>query len=565
MVFLQAQLMRVCRGTIQYMTPEIPKHKFFTPELILRLVLFATMFVVVFTFALVSIFGYQIDIKNANLNPTSMIQVSTVPTGSSVSINGQSLSFFSNNRASVVSGNYRIDVSRDGFYDWRTVLPIRSRTVWWLDARLIPKVKRVATVKTYNTLLASYASPDRRWILNYLSSNLYELVDLRDDKPIYRTINLKTLLQTSLAEQDLVFYDWNLASDAMFFRDKISNKMYSVGINNRNHLINLSSSYPTLVFDQVKVGGDGGKTLYVLSNQELHRINLSRLGLTHKVASGVVKYRIINRDRVVVARTMSTNPSYVSLAIYDHNKGQLFEFERLPSDGSMFLEAFESRYDGYFYIALYNNHKFRVWRGDSVELNLPAKQLTEEDNARLSEDSLTLRQFKVANPFFRSYFSTYLESDPENVFVGGDGRLVIIDKGSAGLSTEDRQRLVDDLLKIKGGVDQFIKIADLVSINQVLVFDTNYRMNYSVQLALNSGSVALAETESSPSWLSDSVLWENIAGVVRIKDFNGQNQHKLIPADARYDIQLSANEKYVYFYQIIDNLPVLRRLQMTAI
>jgi hypothetical protein len=547
------------------MVPEIPKHKFFTSELILRLVLFATMFVVVFTFALVSILGYQIDIKNANLNPTSMIQVSTVPTGSSVSINGQSLSFFSNNRASVVSGNYRIDVSRDGFYDWRTVLPIRSRTVWWLDARLTPKVKQVATVKTYNTLLASYASPDRRWMLNYLSPNLYELVDLRDDRPIYRTINLKTLLQTSLAEQDLVFYDWNLANDAMFFRDKTSNRIYSVGVNNRNHLINLSSSYPTLVFDQVKVGGDGGKTLYVLSNQELHRINLSRLGLTHKVASGVVKYRIINRDRVVVARTVSANPSYISLAIYDHNKGQLFEFERLPSDGSMLLEAFESRYDGYFYIALYNNHKFRVWRGDSAELNLPAKQLTEEDNTRLSEDSLTLRQFKVTNSFFRNYFSTYLESDPENVFVGGDGRLVLIDKGPANLSAEDEQRLVDDLLKIKGGVGQSVKATDPVSINQVLVFDTNYRMNYLVQLALNSGSVALAEIESSPSWLSDSVLWENIVGVVRVKDFNGQNQHKLIPADARYDIQLSANEKYVYFYQIIDNLPVLRRLQMTAI
>lgn len=545
------------------MVPEIPKHKFFTVNLILRLTLFVTMFVVVFTFALVSIFGYQIDIKSVNLNPVSMIQVSTVPVGSSVSINDQALPIFSNNRVSVVAGDYKVNVSRDGFYDWQTVLPIRSRVVWWLDARLVPKVKRVATVKTYDALLASYASPDRRWLLSYLEPNLYELVDLRSDKPAYRLIDFKALLQSSLASQDLAFYDWNLANDSMFFRDKVSGKIYSVGVSSQGQLFDLSASYPTLSFSQIKVGGDGGKTLYVLSKQELYRINLSRSDSLTKIADGVIGYRIINRDRVAMLRSLSTGAdSEISAALYDYSKDQLFEFERLVSADPVFLEAFESRYDGHFYVAIYDNHKLRVWRGDAAELNHPVKQLSKEDDHR-PDDSPALQRFKTSNPSFRDYFSTYLESHPKNIFVGGDGRMIVVDNGQSSLSIDDSQRLADSMLSIKGSPLQSPRVTTPLSVNQLMVFDTNYRMSYSVQLATGSGSVAMAEPSSAPNWLSDSVLWENIVGVVRIKDFNGQNQHKLIPADTRYDIQLSANEKYVYFYQVINSLPVLRRLQMT--
>lgn len=544
------------------MTPKMPKHQFFTLNLFLRLTLFVTMFVVVFTFALTSISGYKIDFKNINLSPASMIQVSTVPAGAVTSINDQPLPFFANNRVSVVNGHHKVKVSRDGFYEWQTVLPIKARTIWWVDARLVPKVKRVATVKTYDSLLASYASPDRKWLLNHLSSGLFELVDLRSERPVYRLIDFKTILQATLVDQELVFYDWNLANDAMFFRDKISGKLYLVGMSNRSYLIDLTTSYPTLSFDQVKVGGDGGKTMYVLSKQELHRINLDRLGSTSKIVSGVISYQAINRNQVVLTQGAPIGANYkTAVAIYDGNKERLIEFDRITSDSPVFFEAFDSRYDGYFYIALYCDHKFRVWRGNLAELNPPMEQTA--NNSQTVEESLALQRFKAANPSFRDYFSVYLENHPKNIFVGGDGRLVVIDKGTITLSDIDRQKLVDDLAKVKDGSALTIAAAQPVTVNQMLVFDTNYRMNYTVSLALGVGSTAAAETKASPNWLSNEILWENLMGVVRIKDFNGQNQHKLIPADARYDIQLSANDKYVYFYQIIDNLPVLRRLQMT--
>ena len=552
------------------MPPDMPKHKFFTLNLVLRLTLFVTMFTVIFTFALASVAGYQIDLRNASLSPASMIQISTVPAGSNVSINNQALPFFSNGRASVVSGNYNIGVGRDGFYPWQMVAPVKSRTIWWVDARLVPKIKRVATVKTYQNLLSSYASPDRKWLLNHLAPNLYELVDLRGDKPSYQTLDLATAIPSFLSQQDLRFYDWNLANDTMFFRDVTSNKMYLLGLHNRNHVVDLSADYPGILFDQVKVGGDSGKTIYVLSGQDLYRINLDRPKLPIKMASGVTDYRIGNRDQVVFTQLAPAEADFkFSVVVYDFIKNHSVEFEQIRSDGPVFLEAFESKHDGYKYVALYDNHKLRVWRSDATTINSLEEApllVGSKPNSADDSDSNALRRFKLANPAFRDYFSIYLEKHPNSISVGGDGRLILVDEGELVLAPEDVTTLANNMSSIKGvRPSELISLPPLatLAVNQIFVLDTNYKNTYSIHLSLGSGSLALAEKKGSPNWLSDNVLWENVFGTIRIKDFNGQNQHKLIPANSQYDIQLSANEKYVYFYQTIGGLPVLRRLQMT--
>ncbi len=546
------------------------KHKFFTDDFILRWALSITAFVAIFTFALSSILGYQLDLQNINFVPSGIIQVIVTPPGSAVSINGQNLSFLSNNRVSLPGGNYLVNVSRDGYHDWQSVLPVKLKTVWWAEARLVPKVKQVATLKTYDSLLSSYASPDRKWILNHLSLNQFELIGVQGDKPVYNSIDFDALLGAN-NQIAVEFYDWNLAANAIVFRGQApdgTKTTYSVEMNGKRNLTNLSVAYPDIAFDQIKIASGDGKTQFVLSEGGLYRINLDRPKLYSLVADNVLEYRILNYNQILFTQQ---SPGGVALKIYDHVKEQSYLINLVSEADSVLFEAFENKSDGSYYVAMVVDNRFQVWHSDFRDLKVPASvdELLAAKKDVAESDDMVLQQFKLTNPGFKDYYFAYLDSVPKQISVAGDGRFVLLDLGQAMMSSDDYVTIAKQMQGIVGqdSPEVTLPLANqdglvLAPFHNFKLLDTNYRMTFDLKLGVDAGSSSLSEAKLAPTWLTNDIVWENQFGVIRIKDYNGQNQHKLIPADSKFDIQLSNNEKYLYFFQTIDGLPTLRRLNM---
>ena len=551
------------------MSEELPKRHFFTPALILRLIFSTLLFIFVFILALNSVFGYRVDLTKISFTPSGIIQVNTFPPNSTVTINDQTLPFLSNNRTNVTGGNYLVKVSQRDYYDWQSVLPVKLRTVWWAEAKLVPIVKWVATVKSYNNLLSSFASPDRRFLLNHLADNQFELVDLRTDTPVYQKIDFTELLPAAEAALlNLHFFDWNLGSDSLIFQDIASGSKttYKLSLNNISPtgLINLSTTFPGIKFDEIKIASSDGKTNFVRSSEALYRINFDNTGVVEKVADNVADYRVLNLNQLFFLQKQAVANHYL-LKIYDYGKKSTITFREIISSTPILFDVFENKYDGFSYIALSHEHQFFVWRINSNKIIDPLANSSTETLATQNYFEV----FKQANADLQEYFAFYNERLPIHLSIGGDGRFIVVNFAPNKISLDAYKTLADQMTKLKNqtSLTYNLPVADgdgLVAApyRDTVVIDTNYRLRFDLKLAKPSGSFSLSENVNRSSWLSSEILSENLFGVVRIKDFNGQNQHKLIPASDKYDLQYTSNHKYIYFWQVAGDKPVLRRLQM---
>lgn len=550
-------------------TSDTPPRKFFTPSLILRIILFLLTFMVIFTLSLATVIGYKINFSDVSLSPAGVIQANVIPGGSTVGVNGQALSFWSGNRANVTSGNYEISASKKGFLDWKTVVPMRSNMMWWANIRLIPTIKQVTTVKTYDVLAASYASPDRRWLLNQLNPSHYELVDLRPSVPVYYNLDFSALLPNSPM---LEFYDWNLGNHTALFRmssETGSGDFYSLNLNNRS-LTNISADYPTVKFDQIKVADASGRILVVKSGNSLVRIDLSRPGVATTIVSAASDFQVLSGNQVVYIRPAPVGANFqASLMFYDHLKLQSYEIERFENGATFDFEFFHNKHNNMYYLAVYANQKFKLWSGDFSSLKPPKKTKLEEEIVidQSTQETQIMQRFRKANPDIKNQYQTYFDLEPQQICTGGGGRFLVVDFGSESISAEDYMQLLRELRLIKNSPIPEISRpdGDIISspLNRLWLFDVTYEMDFKIRAGLNSGSpTRLSESLSPLRWLDDEIIWENIAGTIRVKDYNGQNQHKLIFADSRFDIQLSPNNKFVYFFQTIKDRPTLRRLNM---
>lgn len=540
------------------MSKKSSRHRFFTSALILRLVFSTLLFLFVFILALNSVLGYQVNLGSAEFTPTGIIQINTTPNNANVSINNQSLPFLSNNRLSVSDGNYLVSASRKDYHDWKSILPVQLKTVWWAEARLVPKVKKIAALKVYPHLTASYASPDRRWFLNYLGVNRFELLDLKDEKPLHQLIDFNKILPPEYQSLDLRFFDWNLASNSLLFQDaahpsKITFSL-SLGEVSSAGLNNLSAKFPGLIFDQIKIASGDGRTCFVLSKQGLYRLNLDQTDSLEKIADQVVDYKVLNFNQSFFLQAGVNDKEPKLLKLYDHNKKTSLVFRSLAHDAKILFDVFENKYDGYSYLALSEGHKFFVWRSDFNQINW---------SNNITNDADYFKKFKQNNPDLQEYFALYNETLPFNLSVAGDGRFVILDFAAKALSDTEYQNLLQQMTALKNTKN--IVPSDKKNLNiyrRSLVFDTNYRLKFNLNVAHPVGSVGLAEGSQAITWLNNNIIWENLFGVVRIKDYNGQNQHKLVPASPIYDVQLSPSGKYFYFWQTVNGQAILKRLQM---
>lgn len=102
--------------------------------------------------------GYRINITSGDVKPTGLIAATSDPTGAQVFING-SLKTATNQTINVEPGNYEVTIVKDGFQNWRKMLPVTPEVVSRADAYLIPSNPSLSTLTTTG-VITPIQSPD---------------------------------------------------------------------------------------------------------------------------------------------------------------------------------------------------------------------------------------------------------------------------------------------------------------------------------------------------------------------------------------------------------------------
>lgn len=295
--------------------------------------------------------GYWVN-SEFEVERQGMLQVSSVPTGADLLIDGET-SWLQRTNASktLSSGEHTITLEKEGYDTWTKTINISEGLLYRLSYPYL-FLKNRTSEKVYNTAgyLLSTVSPDRDTLLLINDTTEWTLLNLKDDNLSPKKIDVSTYFSNvSLAENasvglftsQILDADWDQNGRHLLLKTKNNDNIEWVllDVEDIKNSINLSKQFGA-EFEEIKILDDSADNLLAIQNHNLHKIDLKGKVLSAILAENVYdfdhyenevifsasnsdqKYQVglfkIGDDKVKTLATLS-EPTKVAISqFYDH-------------------------------------------------------------------------------------------------------------------------------------------------------------------------------------------------------------------------------------------------------
>lgn len=445
------------------------------------------------------VMGYSFDEKAGRLEQGGLLQFASVPQGATVTLDETRLSSRTNTKSTVAAGSHSVSFDRSGYRSWRKTIMIEPAQIGWLNyARLIPQNIKTESLRTFQELGGSLASPQRNYMLlqQSISKPEFVLVNIQGDTVRYDDLALPSSVYkapTLASGQEFILENWSFDEQAIVIRHNYDNGKVEWLLLDRSSpekSINISTLF-NIDVTKIQFAGRGNKLLFAQVADTVHRISLDERTISKPLATRVDTFQV--HDEKTIAYTSTPDDKalrHVGYASVD--MAEPYILANFPNDGQPLLISI-GQYFNRYYVAILHGTELSITRGNSLPL---------------AGSTTTLKLFiKQAVP-------------------AGATRLMISDKG----------RFV--VLQLADGYATY----DL----ELKKYD---KTTWAIQPTAQRGL----------KWLDDYMLWSDGGDKLRFYEFDGANQQNIMDVAEGYSASVSPNDKYVYAIGRIDNKLVFKR------
>ncbi|PLS81444.1 hypothetical protein CYG49_02180 [Candidatus Saccharibacteria bacterium] len=302
--------------------------------------------------------GYRFDNNSGSFYQSGLIQFRSFPDDANVIIDGKQQTIRTPSKLNVAAGEHDIVMRRDGYRDWNKRISIDEGQLLWLNyVRFIPNNITTTTVREFDAIADSLASPNRRWIVLQPNTAQPGLVfaDIRDEEnPTFKTVAIP---DTAYTKQDgatgtFELVEWNLGGRFLLIKHTVNNVQEFIRFDRENpsEAINVTAKLGAV--SKVQFAGDNGDIVYALIGNELKRASVT-VNESSSLATNVTNFVVYRGDTVGVVSTKD-NVQEVSL-IKDND---VTAVKTYPSTGPLLIAV-----NNYF-----NQDYIAVSQGNRVEL-----------------------------------------------------------------------------------------------------------------------------------------------------------------------------------------------------
>lgn len=343
----------------------------------ITMVLSILTIVVLLTFL---ILGYRLS-NNLTLDRAGLVQFISQPSGATISIDGSNISSRTPAKSMLTSGEHTISFSRDGYGAWTKTVDVHPGRVIWLNyALLLPSSPEISTVKSYDTLVASSASPNSQYLLLLLdnSTALFELIDINGNDIKTISISAQDYLSgygDPEVEHSFTIDSWNYDSNKVLLRHNYAEETewFILDIKNPANSLNLTVNYK-MSFSSIKFFTNDGRKLFVLEGG-----NLRRADIVDKTISAVLMDnvdRIANDGDTVTYVSSIGVDGFRRIGTYKDGDGGPSVLYVVNPDIAP-IKTTSGEYYGAKYMAISENNKLLVLRGSYPTFDRPATSLSQ--------------------------------------------------------------------------------------------------------------------------------------------------------------------------------------------
>lgn len=315
------------------------------------------------------VLGYRLDLKNGDVEQGALLQFRSFPSGASINLDGENLSFSTPGKKNVSAGNHTISYEFPGYEKWQKSFKTHASELLWLNyARLIPQKLVTTNLKTYPQISNMLPSPDKKWLIvqHAPDSPEFTLVDVRDDKkPVFSTLTLPEVSYSPANGQPHRFElkEWDFGARYVLVKHTVGSTVEYLKIDRTSSepqtVINISTKLGLAISD-IHFSGTSGVQFYAQETANIRKLDVGVGTISQPLVKDVTSFKLFKDD--VIAYVQKTSDEGQNVGMYLNNKAI-----RVASyDPTMPVYVDVSEYFSDYYLA--------VGRGTSVEVFMNPEQ-----------------------------------------------------------------------------------------------------------------------------------------------------------------------------------------------
>lgn len=450
--------------------------------------------------------GYQFNRTDGKIEQGGLVQFDTRPTGADVMIDGKDLGTRTASRKTLATGQHLITMQRPGYKQWRKSVDVKAGSVLWLTyARLVPNDLKPANVASFANISSTASSPDNKWmaIKDDPTSATIRLVDLSRDEVEMTNIELPAETYTAPAADKTHSFSletWNPSSRMILVKHTYDDaKIEWIVVDAQN--VTASKNVTTLLgVNATKVVFSGN------SNSILYALvdnNVRKIDLGATTLSGPLVSNV------------------AEFSLYD-NTTILYT--------TLLDPATKMRHAGYITEGATKPRLIRSYTDDGqIPLHFAIGKYFDDYFYALAYDQ-TVEVMKGALPRSDADSPSALTAESTMNVPGGSQHVAILTNGRFVVAQTPTTYVVHDL-----------------------------ELKKTTTTALKS----TAPLQRELRWLDGYNIWNDQDGMLRMYEFDGMNQHEIMPVAPGFSVTYSPNAKYLYgIVKSADGKFHLERVQM---
>lgn len=271
-----------------------------------------------------------------------MIQVSSIPTGADLDIDGQSSWLQRTNTSKVLSsGPHKVTITKEDYDTWSREINISEGLLYRLHyPRLFLKERTSEKALDVNGALQATISPDRDKLLLINDTSEWKFIKLKDDTLEPKKLNISNYFSgISLADgasiglftSKILTMDWDRAGNHILFKVENAGSIEWVllDIENVKNTINLTKEFGAN-FGTVIILDNSSSNLLVNQDGNLRKIDVPGRSISAILAEGVVDFDHYENE-IIYSASDSAGAFVTSLIKLGDNEASQLESSSKPA------------------------------------------------------------------------------------------------------------------------------------------------------------------------------------------------------------------------------------------
>lgn len=449
----------------------------------MTLTVVATVFVLV-----LYILGYRFNRVAGTIEQGGLVQLDSIPNGATPTVDSAPLGTLTATKVNLTSGKHTVTMTKKDYNTWQKAIDVKGGTVLWLNyARLIPKELPVSNVANLPSITSTIPSPNRRWIAmtTEAPTPTITLADISNDTPTLTTL---TLPETSFTVpedktgESFRLSSWDTSSRYLLVQHHYSDKIEWIVVDTQD--------------------SENSKNLTTLFDVTVTNAKFSQ-------SSSRIVYALMNGD----IRKIDIEAATISAPLV-RGVAEFSLYDRSTLTYVTTLDATtKHRSVGYYQDGAAQPRSIRTYSDDG---------------------SLPLH-ISVGKYYNQTYVGIAYGSTIDIL----SGSLPSSDSNDASSLTAVAA------MTVPAGVDY------LSSRTDGRFFVAQHGTSYStydleLQKLTTTALEGTGTLTSELGWLDGYTVWSSLGGKVRLSEFDGANQHDIMPIVAGQSPTITPNNRYLY-------------------